>query len=165
MKFHEQRGLSLIETMVATLILLIGIVSVMSLFAVAVTQNTNQGDFATRTTEYCQDKMEQLLALSFSDSATDTTVYPPAASGGTGLGSGGSVNTATAPTTGYVDYLDASGNLLANSTGWFYKRQWSISLDATGTIKTITVVAITKAQAGSGNPPWTRLVSFKTNVS
>ena len=171
MKFREQRGLSLIETMVAVLILLIGIVSVMSLFAVAVTQNTNQGDFATRTTEYCQDKMEQLLALSFSDSATDTTVYPPATSGGTGLGSGlaasgtvGSVNTA-APATGYVDYLDASGNLLANSTGWFYKRQWSISLDAAGRMKTITVVAITKSQAGSGTPPWTRLVSFKTNVS
>src|SRR5262249_20926422 len=88
MKFDKQRGLSLIETMVAVLILLIGIVSVMSLFAVAMKQNTNQGDFATRTTEYCQDKMEQLLALSFSDSATDTTVYPPATSGGTGLGSG-----------------------------------------------------------------------------
>jgi len=171
MRFHEQRGLSLIETMIATLILLIGIVSVMSLFAVAVTQNANQGDFATRTTEYCQDKMEQLLALSFSDSATNTAVYPPATSGGTGLGSGlapsgtvGSVNTAS-PSTGYVDYLDAGGNLLPNSTGWFYKRQWSISLDATGTMKTITVVAIAKTQAGSGTPPWTTLVSYKTSVS
>jgi type II secretory pathway pseudopilin PulG len=171
MKFREQRGLSLIEAMIATMVFLFGIISVMSLFTVAATQNANQGEYATRTTEYAQDKMEQLLTLTFSDSATDTTVYPPATSGGTGLGSGltagntvGSVNTA-APTSGYVDYLNASGNLLASSTGWFYKRQWSISLNAAGTLKTVTVVVITKGQAGTSKPPSTRLVSYKTKTS
>jgi Tfp pilus assembly protein PilW len=171
MRFREQRGLSLIEAMIATMVFLFGIVSVMSLFTVAATQNANQGEFATRTTEYAQDKMEQLLTLSFTDSATNTTVYPPAASGGTGLGSGltagntvGSVNT-TAPSTGYVDYLDGQGNLLTGSTGWFYKRQWSISLNAAGTLKTISVVVVTKTQAGSSKPPSTRLVSNKTKTS
>jgi Tfp pilus assembly protein PilV len=172
MRFHEQRGLSLIETMIAVLILLIGIVSVMSLFTVAVTQNANQGEFATRTTEYGQDKMEQLLTLSFTDSATNTAVYPSVSSGGTGLGSGltagntvGSVDT-TAPATGYVDYLDAQGTLLTGSiSGWFYKRQWSISLNGAGTVKTVTVVVITKTQAGAGKPPSTRLVSYKTKTT
>jgi type II secretory pathway pseudopilin PulG len=171
MRLHDQRGLSLIEAMIATMVFLFGIVSVMSLFTVAATQNANQGEFATRTTEYAQDKMEQLLTLSFTDSATDTTVYPPAASGGTGLGSGltagntvGSVNTA-APSTGYVDYLDGQGTLLTGSAGWFYKRQWSISLNAAGTLKTINVVVITKSQAGSSKPPSTRLVSNKTKTS
>ena len=171
MTVHEQRGFSLIETLIAIVILLIGIVAVISLFGVAVSQNANQGEFGTRTTEYCQDKMEQMLALSFTDSTTNTAVYPPAATGGTGLGFGlspsgtvGSVNTAS-PATGYVDYLDATGNLLPSSTGWFYKRQWSISLNAAGTMKTITVVAITRTQAGAGTPPSTRLVSYKTKVT
>jgi prepilin-type N-terminal cleavage/methylation domain-containing protein len=170
-KFSTTRGMSLIETMIAMTILLIGLVSVMSMFTVSVAQNANQGEFATRTTEYAQDKMEQLLALSFSDTATNTTVYPPVSTGGTGLGSGltagntvGSVDTSGTATTGYVDYLDSTGTLLTSSTGWFYKRQWSISLNATGTLKTITVVAITSAQAGRGVMPSTTLVSFKANV-
>ena len=171
MKFHEQRGLSLIEVMIAMVIFLIGVVSVMSLFTVAVTQNANQGEFATRTTEFGQDKMEQLLTLSFTDSATNTAVFPTQTSGGTGLGSGltagntvGSVDT-TAPATGYVDYLNAQGNLLASSSGWFYKRQWSIALNAAGTVKTVTVVVITATQAGAGKPPSTRLVSNKTKTT
>ena len=171
MRFREQRGLSLIEAMIATMVFLFGIVSVMSLFTVAATQNANQGEFATRTTEYCQDKMEQLLTLTFTDSTTNTTVYPPTATGGTGLGASlsaggtvGSVNTAS-PTTGYVDYLNAQGALLGSSTGWFYKRQWSISLNAAGTMKTVTVVVITKTQAGSSKPPSTRLISYKTKVT
>jgi hypothetical protein len=174
MRLHDQRGLSLIEAMIATMVFLFGIVSVMSLFTVAATQNANQGEFATRTTEYCQDKMEQLLSLKFTDSTTDTTstTYPPPATGGTGQGAGltaggtvGSVVT-TAPATGYVDYLDGKGNLLGvGSTGWFYKRQWSISLNAAGTMKTITVIVITKTQAGSSKPPSTTLVSYKTKTT
>ena len=171
MRLHEQRGLSLIEAMIATMVFLFGIVSVMSLFTVAATQNANQGEFATRTTEYAQDKMEQMLTLTFNDSTTNTTVYPPAATGGTGLGASlsaggtvGSVNTAS-PATGYVDYLNAQGTLLGSSSGWFYKRQWSISLNAAGTMKTITVVVITKAQAGASKPPSTRLISYKTKTT
>jgi hypothetical protein len=116
-----------------------------------------------------QDKMEQLLALDFNDGATNTTVYPAQATGGTGLGGtmagattvGGT--TPSSPVTSYVDYLDATGTLLPNATGAYFTRQWSISADATAKLKTITVMtwAIT-AGAGRGPRPSTTLVCLKT---
>src|SRR5690242_1790591 len=82
----RERGSTMLETVVALVILTIGVMGVMGLLTVAVTQNWNQGDRSTRTTEYAQDKMEQLLALNFTDGSSDTTVYPTASTGGTGLG-------------------------------------------------------------------------------
>lgn len=156
--------------MVATGILLIGLVAVMNLFTVAVVQNANQGELATRTIEYCQDKMEQLVALSFADGSTNTTVYPSQATGGTGLGGAmaasatvGSVNPSS-PVTGYVDYLNASGTLQSISTGAFYTRQWSISTDATAKRKTITVLARALISIGPGTPPSTTLVFVKSSL-
>lgn len=169
-KIHNQAGLSLIETMIAMLILLVGVVAVMGLFSVSASQVANQGEFATRTTEYALDKMEQLLSLSFTDSTTNTTVYPPVATGGTGLGASlsaggtvGSVNLSS-PVTGYVDYLDFNGNLLTSSTGWFYKRQWSISLNSSSNLKTITVIATAALSLGGGMAPSTTLVCYKSQI-
>jgi type II secretory pathway pseudopilin PulG len=168
---HVQRGISLLETMLAVAILLVALAAVMSLFTIAVAQNANQGEFATRATEYCQDKIEQLLALSYSDASTNTTVYPSNSSGGTGLGgtaiavgtSVGSIDTA-APANGYVDYLNASGSLLPNSSGWFYKRQWRIDQVAVD-LKRVNVVTIVRASAGPGKVlPSTTLVTLKANV-
>ena len=164
-------GISLLETMLAMAILLVALASVMSLFTLSVAQNANQGEFATRATEYCQDKIEQLLSLAYADASTNTSVYPPAASGGTGLGgtaiavgnSVGSIDTA-APVNGYVDYLNAGGNLLPNSTGWFYKRQWRIDQVEVG-LKRVNVVTIVRAQAGPAKIlPSTTLVSLKANI-
>jgi hypothetical protein len=167
---RSERGIGLVETMVALLLMIIGLLAVMSLFTVASAGHTNQGDYATRTTEYAQYKMEQLLRLSFSDSTTNTTVFPPTATGGTGLGSGltagnsvGSVNTAS-PVSGYVDYLDYGGNLLPSSTGWYYKRQWQIALDGAGRMKTVTVIAIARNAAGRGIRPSSTLVCLKSNI-
>jgi hypothetical protein len=167
---RSERGIGLIETMIALLLILIGLLAVMSLFTVASAGNTTQGEYQTRTTEFAQYKMEQLLQLSFSDSATNTTVFPPAPTGGTGLGSGltpggsvGSVNPAS-PVSGYVDYLGNGGDLLPSSSGWFYKRQWRIDLDATSRMKTITVLAIARNAAGPGVTPSSTLVCFKSNV-
>jgi type II secretory pathway pseudopilin PulG len=169
---RNENGLSLIETMIAMLVLLIGLVAVMNQFTVSVSQNANQGEFATRTTQYAMDKMEQLLSLSFSDSATDTTVYPPTSTGGTGLGANltagntvGSVDL-NSPATGYVDYLNYDGDLLtgSNPSNWFYKRQWSISLNSASTLKTITVIATARISAGGGTAPSTTLVSYKSNI-
>jgi len=165
------KGFSLIEVVVAMCILLVGLVAVMSLFTVALDQNANQGEFATRTTEYCQDKMEQLMSLSFTDGSTNTTVYPPQSTGGTGLGGNmaasatvGSVNPAS-PTTNYVDYLTETGTLLSSSTGAYYIRQWSITTDSTAKVKTITVFTTVTARRGIGPAPSTTLVCYKAATS
>ena len=55
--------------------------------------------------------MEQLLALAFNDSTSNTTVIPTASTGGTGLAIGGSSDPAS-PSSGYMDYLDITGNIL-----------------------------------------------------
>ena len=167
---RRSRGVTLLETMVAMFILLFGIVSVASLFGVAVGKNKGHGEVATRTTEYCQDKMEQLMNLGFSDGATDTTVFPSNPLGGTGLGGTMAANATvgsvdpTNPVAGYVDYLDETGNLLAgNAANAFYTRQWSITTDATGTLKTISVITVALSGAGDrGTAPSTQLVSRKT---
>ncbi len=176
MAFHRKgrkrltvdRAVTLIESMIAVMILMVGIVSVMSMFSVAVGQNRNQGDLATRTTEYAQDKLEQLLALNFADGSTDTTVSPPASTGGTGLGGSmapsltvGSVDP-TAPVSQYVDYLDPNGKVLPGSTGSLFTRQWSIATDSTGSLKTITVFAIAYSPKGLGLAPSTTLVCLKS---
>src|SRR5579863_6844462 len=92
-KKQSQAGTTLLETMVALGLLLIIIVGVMSMTLAAIATTENQGHLAARTAEYAQDKMEQLLALAYGDSTTDTTVFPAANSGGTGLSVGGNLST------------------------------------------------------------------------
>ena len=165
-----ETGMTLIETMLAVLVLMVGVLIAMSLLSLAVIQNANQGERVTRSAECAQDKMEQLLALDYADATTKTTVYPPASTGGTGLGGAmagnttvGGVNPAT-PVTGYVDYLDANENLLSSATGAVYVRQWSITTNAAGNLKTITVLARAISSVGAqGAGPSTTLVSTKSN--
>lgn len=165
-----ERGETLVETMIASLLLGIGLLTVMgALSAVATKQNWNQGDRGTRTTEYAQDKMEQLLALSFSDGASNTAAYPTQSTGGTGLGgvmagsstSGGVV--AGSPVTGYVDYMNSDGDLQTSSVGALYIRQWRISTNAAGNLKTITVVARALGSSDAAAEPSTTLVAMKSN--
>ncbi len=166
----SERGVSLIETMMAGAILMTVVIGVLPVFILGTQATEQQGDIATRTTEYAQDKMESLFKLDFLDAATDTTVFPPNAAGGSGLGgtmvansSVGAVPPAAAVAS-YVDYLDSNGNLLTSSTGAYYTRQWSISIDSTATLKTITVV-VTSAQAAGvkGLAPSAALVCMKSS--
>ena len=78
--------------MFALTILMIVAAGVMPLALVAVKATENQGHLAARTTEYAQDKLEQLMALSYGDSVTDTRIFPSADVGGSGLTIGGSAN-------------------------------------------------------------------------
>src|ERR1700704_3945975 len=82
----SERGVTLIETMLAGSILITVVIGVMPVFILGAQTTEQQGDIATRTTEYAQDKMESLLKLDFNDAATDTTAFPPNAAGGSGLG-------------------------------------------------------------------------------
>lgn len=176
-----QSGMTLVETMIALAILLVVATGVMGLASVAVSTTETQGHLAARTAEYAQDKMEQLLALKFCDGGTDgqsgtnTTVFPSVTNpAGTGLAgcsdmtngvplSGGSLST-TAPTAGYVDYLDASGNLVASTAAWEYIRVWQITIPpSTSGMKQITVLAQARYAIGSnGQVPQSTVVALKT---
>jgi len=159
-------GSSLVEVVVAMAIMATLAAGLMAMAGVALTQSENQGHLAARTAEYAQDKMEQLLVLAFGDAATDTRVFPAAPNGGTGLANGGSVNV-TAPTPGYVDYLDARGNLLAAPggggapSGWFYKRVWQIT-PLSATLKEVRVTATVARGIGRQQTPSATLVTLKS---
>jgi prepilin-type N-terminal cleavage/methylation domain-containing protein len=177
-KRNTQAGMTLLETMIALAVLLIVATGVMGIAAVTVSTTETQGHLAARTTEYAQDKMEQLLALKFCDgdtsgtSGTDTTVFPAVVGTGTGLAgcsdmtagtaqSGGGLST-TAPTTGYVDYLDASGNLVAASGNWEYIRVWQITAQGTS-MKQVSVKAQARHAVGTnGRLPEATVVALKT---
>ncbi len=164
-----ERGMTLLETVIALLVMMIGVMGVMGVLAIAVTQNWSQGNVTSRTTEYAQDKLEQLLALNFTDSASNTAVYPTNSTGGTGLG-GTMAGNATvggvvdgSPVTDYVDYIDPSGNQQGTRYGASYVRQWRISTNAAGNLKTITVfVKALNASPNGTAAPTTTLVSMKS---
>ena len=126
-----EEGFSLLETVFALGILAIVAMGILPLGLLAVTTTENQGHLMARTTEYAQDKLEQLMALSFGDTTSDTRVFPATPAGGTGLAVGGSSDT-TAPVASYVDYLDINGNVLAAGGGgaapanWYYTRVWRV---------------------------------------
>ena len=166
----SQAGMGLIETLIAITLLLICAAGVMNLAAVGLMTTENQGHLTARTTEYCQDKMEQLLALNYSDVNSDTTQIPTTASGGSGLAVGGSSNPAS-PVATYLDYLDSTGNLLTTTgttapSGWFYLRVWSITAGPAGatTEKLITVTTKVADQVGShGALPQSTVTALKVN--
>lgn len=175
----------MLETVCATAILWVAMCGLIPLFAIAMSVNSNQGEMGTRCTEYAQDKMEQLLALrinktsdgsGFTDTTSDTTVYPTATTGGTGLSAGGSIvlgSPVTSPGTGYVDYLASDGTPLGSASTppatAFYVRQWQITLDASGNFKTVYVIAAPLSSASTGQNKVLRqvsttLVSYLANV-
>lgn len=178
-RLAREDGTTIIEVVISSAILVTLMAGLMSLAGLAISTTENQGHLAARTTEYAQDKMEQLLALSYGDNVSDTTVFPAGASGGTGLAIGGSANPAT-PATKYVDYLDQSGNLCGSAsalaatppcaapvgttppTNWFYQRVWAVS-DAGTNLKQVTVTATIAAGFGRANKALSVLTVLKTS--
>jgi Tfp pilus assembly protein PilV len=162
---ESERGTTLIETAVATAILLVVMVGLLSMAALATTYTENHGHLEARTTEYAQDKMEQLLALAYSDAVSDTTVFPAATSGGAGLAIGGSTTT-SAPVNQYVDWLAYDGTLLGGGTTqpatWFYERVWQVSQPSSG-IKQIKVTATVRSSVGRAIIPTSTVVALKSS--
>jgi hypothetical protein len=109
--------------------------------------------------------MEQLLVLAYTDSASNTVVFPAAATGGTGLSVGGSL-TVSAPVNGYVDWLANDGSLLGGGTtrpaAWFYERVWQVTTPATG-IKQISVTTLVRSAVGGAMPPVSTVTALKAS--
>lgn len=131
-------GFSLIETMVATLLLASALVTTAQLLVIATRANTN-AQKQTFTSTLAQEKLEQLRGLAWgfdemglpvSDFTSNLTVDPPLANGGVGLrpSPGDSLATNLA---GYFDFLDRNGATIP-ATGnepppnASYVRRWSV---------------------------------------
>src|SRR5260370_8948185 len=163
-KTKAQAGMTLLETVVALALLLVVASGIMSLAGVAMSTKENQGHLASRTGEYAQDKMEQLLALNYLDVCTDTTVFPAVLSCGvgTGLQVGGGLNP-NGPVAGYSDYVDTSGNPVAAGANWQYVRVWQITQAAPNLIQ---ISVLTQVRTGVGQVavlPQTTVVCLKSN--
>lgn len=163
----REDGFGLVEALVASLMLIVMLAGLLSVGSFALATTENRGHLSTRTTEYAQDKMEQLLSLAFGDEQSDTTQFPSANTGGTGLAVGGSADPA-APASGYIDYLDQSGNLLCPCVGvtapdgWFYRRVWAVS-SVSGTLKEVSVTVETSSSFGKGLLPRSTVVALKSS--
>src|SRR5262249_16112353 len=132
------------------------------------TLTENEGHLSARTAEYAQDKMEQLLALAYTDAVSDTTQVPTTSSGGTGLVAGGSSDP-TAPVAQYVDWLKQAGSPMAPCrgttapSGWFYERVWQVSTPAgTTNLKQITVTATVATSVGRAVVPKATVTALKS---
>lgn len=164
-----EKGSSLLETLIATALMVSVAAGLMAVAGAALATTENQGHLMARTSEYCQDKMEQLLALAYGDSSSNTTTVPTSTTGGTGLAIGGGT-TPSSPVSGYVDYLDSTGNVLTISgnnppANWFYVRVWSITaVGASGNIKQINVTTQVSNQVGAvGAVPQSTVSALKVN--
>jgi prepilin-type N-terminal cleavage/methylation domain-containing protein len=169
----KNHGFSLLETMVGLALLLIVAAGALPLATVAFATSENQGHLSSRSAEYAQDKLEQLMALSYGDTTSDTRVFPATDLGGSGLTVGGSSNPA-APMAQYVDYLDLDGALLPSANGqppagWYYQRVWQISTVAApgggvrANLKQITVTAtVAHSQGAWALRPRATVTALKT---
>jgi len=178
---RDERGTTILEVVVASALLVTLMAGLMGLSSLAIATTENQGHLAARATEYAQDKMEQLLALDYSDTLSDTRTFPASSCPVTtpakpcGLTPGGSYNV-DSPVEYYVDYLDVNGNLCGTTgaacaapsgttppSGWFYERAWKIDDSTTdGTLPTNLKRIAVAASTSRGFGGVTRATSYLT---
>jgi Tfp pilus assembly protein PilV len=164
-RLGSERGTTLLETVIATSLLLVVMTGLLSVAALATVYTENHGHLEARTTEYAQDKMEQMLALTYTDTLSNTVVFPATTTGGTGMSVGGSSDTA-AQVNGYVDWLKQDGTLLGGGVTppaeWFYERAWEV-FQLTPGVKRITVTATVKSSVGNALIPKSTVVALKSS--
>ena len=169
-EFVDETGTSLIETVIASAILITVIAGVMGIEMMATSMTENNGHLGARTAEYAVDKMEQMLELTYGDAQSNTTVFPSVNTGGTGLTVGGSSDPA-APVVGYTDYLDQSGNILCTTgspctatppANWYYMRAWQISTPSAN-LKQITVTSTVAQGLANAQKSKSTVSAYKTN--
>lgn len=184
-KRSNEAGFSLLETLVATLLLASGLLATAQMFALATTGNI-AAQRSTYTATLAQEKMEQLRGLTWGfdavglpiqDYTTNISVAPPT---NNGLGLQPSPNNAlSANVAGYVDYVDRTGNSLGGGpfapVNTVYVRRWSVEPLPTNPNNTLILQVMVfalrdRADDGQGAVldrvrDETRLVSVKTRKS
>ena len=156
----SDEGFTLVETAVALSLALIVAVGLLSMDVITTKQTENFGHLQARTTEYAQDKMEQLQALAYGNSTSNTAVFPAAPTGGTGLSVGPGSLDPLAPVAGYVDYFQQDGSP-GNATNWYFVRVWEIT-NPMANLKQIAITVAIRTPYGGGQPQQTTITAFKT---
>jgi hypothetical protein len=153
-RLGNEKGTTLVETIIASLVALVGVFSLGGLLFQATVTSKNEGTEVTRATIYAQDKLEKLLSLNMNAGPPDPGGCNPAggsqnascnttgitdASWIQGLQAGGEISPlqltcpSTGPSVGYVDYLDSNGIQITGPCGTVagttpaYVRQWQIT--------------------------------------
>ncbi len=155
----DDSGMTLIETMIAMVILLFGLLSMAQILAFSVVASKTYGRDSTKATAAAHDKMEELTSLSFSDTTTNVTVASPYPANGVGLTAGGAIPP-NDPAGGYSDYLNLTG-ARTTAEDAAYTRQWQIIND-TATVKRIIVAVTSKKSFRYGIAPVTTVVTYKS---
>lgn len=165
---RTDRGVTLVETMIAILVAFIAMSSLGAVVFSTMVANKNQGTEVTRMTALAQEKTEQLLRLGYSNTTTNATlINDPGWSIGLTANSATDLTQLTAcpdagsSNAGYADFLDNDGQPLSGdcstavATGFGYQRRWKITNVAGVTgLKQITVVvyAPNAVRAGGATP-------------
>lgn len=166
-----QAGSSLVEVLIAALIMTTGVLAMVRLISIAVESNVHARS-RTIATVLAVQKIEQLRALAWTidpsgavieDASTDTSRVPES-SGGTGLqrSPGG---TLTQNTPGFVDHIDARGAIVGRETQAppqaVYTRRWSIANAAVDGSLVLQVYVLRKHTRDERSGRDVRLVTVK----
>jgi type II secretory pathway pseudopilin PulG len=170
-------GFSLVEVLVASAVLMTGLIAVAQMFVMSTHKNMDARRVTT-TAVLAQQKIEQLRALAWgfdefglpvSDFSSNITITPPASAGGVGVQASPG-NTLTMSTPGYVDYLDAYGAWVgtgaAPPNGAVYVRRWSVEPLPTNPNNTLVFQVLVGRISPAGPPTdLARQVTLKTRKS
>jgi type II secretory pathway pseudopilin PulG len=183
--FSNERGFSLLETLVATKLMTVALASLAQLFLIS-TKANQSARLTTTASVLAQQKMEQLrgltwgfdmIGLPLSDTTSDLTVVPEQPQGGPGLtpSPDGSLQNNV---DGFCDFLDGRGQSLGGGSvappNTVYVRRWSVEPLPTNPNNTLILqVMVTRwrargvadtEQAGAGRrlPDEARVISVKT---
>ncbi|HKY06277.1 MAG TPA: prepilin-type N-terminal cleavage/methylation domain-containing protein [Blastocatellia bacterium] len=155
---NSESGFTLIEVSIASIITMVGLLFLASLFTLALGQNRFVKQF-TSTTALAQEKIEELATVEFDDRR---------------LTVGGSLNNTVS--VGDIDYFDdiyvneETGEVQVNAPTVdgqqpLYRRFWSVENDPTLANTVIVSVRVTSLQSGLGRGPneETSLTTIRSN--
>ena len=154
-------GSTLVEVLVATLVMVTGVLAMAQLISTA-TANNLVARHSTVATILAEQKLEQLRGLAWgidaagalvSDLTTDTTTVPESPVGGTGLQT--SPSTALQRNTpGYVDHVSAVGRIVGRGAQApptaVYTRRWSVEPALAGADGPLVIQVLVTANRDRG---------------
>lgn len=131
----NEKGFTLLEVAFASIITIVGLVFLASLFTLAIAQNKLVKQF-TSTTLLAQQKLEELNAIEKNDPLNR-------------LALGGGLDEA-ARQNNYYDYLDENGATVTNEQAAIYRRYWKVEPDPQLGQALIISVRVEAVQASRG---------------